>query len=335
MRHHHSKSEKKEYRKKLLKTISLVLAVVIVASVALLILHIWENQQGNVPVPTPADNTVTFNGQKYREKNVDTMLVLGLDKFDGEIETDSYNNDRQADFLMLFVMDNRASNCTAVQINRDTMVDNAVLGLAGEKVGTAHEQLALAHTYGDGGKESCRNTVDSVLSIIPNKNIHNYISVTMDSVPVFNDLVGGVEVTVLDDFSSLDETLVQGETVTLSGEHALTYVRSRKGMEDATDLNRMERQRQYLGALIKKATHRANNDDSFVVDTLYKLSDYMVSNCSISELEMFFDNISSYDFTEIRSLEGEYSKGENYMEFYPDKEYVEELIIDLFYEPVE
>ncbi len=332
---HKSVSDKKSKRKKLLGAIAVVLAVVIVVSVALLILRTWENQQGDVPIATPVDNTVTYNGQKYKEKNVETMLVMGLDKYEGDIENNSYNNDQQADFLMLFVIDNSDSTCTALHINRDTMAQIPVLGLAGEKVGTVNKQLALAHTYGDGGKQSCRNTVDAVLSVLPDVEIHDYISVTMDSVPVFNDLVGGVEVTVLEDFSGIDDTLVKGETVTLMGDHALNYVRTRYGLDDSTNNTRMERQRQYLDALVDKASLCAETDDTFVFDALDAVSTYMESNCSVTQLERFFDSISTYEFSDIRFLEGESRMGETYMEFYPDENSVEEIIVDLFYEPVQ
>ncbi len=328
-------SDKKLKRRKLLGSIAIVLAVVIVVSVALLILRIWENQQGDVPVATPADNTVTYNGQKYREKNVETLLVMGLDKYEGDISNDSYNNDQQADFLMLFVIDNKNASCSALHINRDTMAEISVLGLAGEKVGTVNKQIALAHTYGDGGKASCRNTTEAVSKLLSGVDINDYISITMDSVPVFNDLVGGVQVTVLDDFTGIDDTLVKGETVTLRGEHALNYVRTRYGLDDSSNNTRMERQRQYLNALVDKASQCADEDETFVIDALGKVSEYMVSNCSVTELERFFDNISTYDFSDICYLEGENRMGETYIEFYPDENSVEEVVMELFYEPVQ
>lgn len=331
-----SVNQKKSDRKKLLRGIALILSVVIVVSVALLILKTWENQQGNVPVATPVDNTVTYNGQKYsKKKNVETLLVMGLDKYEEETASDSYNNDQQADFLMLFVIDNKNSTCSALHINRDTMADMSVLGLAGEKVGTVNRQLALAHTYGDGGKQSCRNTVNAVSGVLNDVEIHDYISVTMDSVPVFNDLVGGVEVTVLDDFTGIDDTLVKGETVTLMGEHSLNYVRTRYGLDDSSNSTRMLRQRQYMNALVEKASQCVENDDTFVFDVLDEISEYMVSNCSATELQSFFENISTYDFSEILYLEGENRMGDTYMEFYPDENSVEQIIIDLFYEPVQ
>ncbi len=335
MSKHKSHSEKKLKRKKLLRATAVVLAVVILVSVALLILNTWEYQQGNVPVATPVDNTVTFNGEKYTKKSVETFLFLGLDKYEGDIENNSYNNDQQADFLALFVIDNKNATCSAIHINRDTMAEISVLGLAGEKVGSVNRQIALAHTYGDGGMQSCRNTAEAVSKVLGGVEIHDYISVTMDAVAVLNDLAGGVEVTVLDDFSSIDDTLVQGEKVTLMGEHALNYVRTRQGLDDSTNVARMSRQRQYMEALLEKTAQRAETDDAFVIEAVSELSEYMVSNCSITQLEKFFTNISTYDFTEFFYFEGENRKGENYMEFYPDKNSVDEIVMKLFYEKVE
>ena len=47
--------------------------------------------------------------------------------------------------------------------------------------------------------------------------INHYLSFTMDAVALVNDLVGGVQVEVLDDLTFLDPALRKGETVTLKG----------------------------------------------------------------------------------------------------------------------
>ena len=51
-----------------------------------------------------------------RKKNIETFLVLGLDKFEGQVQSSSYNNDQQADFLMLFVFDNDKKEYSAIVI---------------------------------------------------------------------------------------------------------------------------------------------------------------------------------------------------------------------------
>ena len=106
------------------------------------------------------------------------------------------------------------------------MTQIQILGVTEEPAGSFTGQLALAHTYGSGEEDSCENTVLAVSNLLYGMEIDHYVSLTMDGVALLNDLVGGVPVEVLDDFSGIDDSLVQGETVTLRGRQALTYVRS-------------------------------------------------------------------------------------------------------------
>ena len=177
-----------------------VIAVIVIflVIVGLILLHHWEANRSKFPDHEFGNATIQYNGKTYTPKeNVETFLILGLDKFNSEGSADSYNNNKQADLLMLFVFDNNAQTCTAIQINRDTMVDVNVLGVAGNKVYTLTQQIALAHTYGNGRDVSCRNTADSVSVLLKGVKINHYLSVMMDAVPIFNDLVGGVEVVLI------------------------------------------------------------------------------------------------------------------------------------------
>jgi LCP family protein required for cell wall assembly len=307
--------------------------VICILTAGLLLLDLWEKRQGTDSVPEKEVNTLKYNGNEYVfNEDVDTFLVMGLDKFEGDIKSDAYTNDRQADFLMLFVFDNVSKKCTALHINRDTMADVNKLDVTGFKVvGTINQQIALAHIYGDGDKTSCRNTADAVSKLLKNIKIDHYISVTMDTVPVFNDLVGGVEVTVTEDFSGLDDTLVKGEKVTLMGEHALNYVRTRKGLEDSSNSTRMERQKQYLEALYNKTMQCIESDDEFVVNASLAISDYIVSDRSVTQLQEIMEKASSYEFAGIMSLEGESRMGEKFIEFYPDEELLMKTVVDLFF----
>ena len=156
----------------------------------------------------------------------------------------------------------------------------------------------------------------------------------MDGVTILNDLVGGVEVEVMDDFSSIDSTLVQGETVTLMGNHALTYVRTRGGLEDSSNLRRMERQRQYLIALQKKLTEKADSDAWFATNAILQVSDYLTSDCTAEKLSKIADLLSKSDVSEIRTIDGEAKVGQEYMEFYPDEDALQALVMSVFYEKV-
>ena len=320
---------RKTINKKLIYVGVILLAVFLI----LLVLAIWDSHRSSF-LPNDGDEAVLeYQGREYVLKNnIETFLVLGLDKFNGSVDSDAYNNDQQADFLMLFVIDNDAKKISVLHINRDTMTDMNVLGLNGNKVATVNKQIALAHTYGNGKEVSCRNTTDSLSSLLLGMKINHYISLKMDSVPILNDLVGGVTLEVLDDFQSDDLALKKGETVTLTGEQALAYVRARQGMEDSSNIARMERQRQYVEALYHQAMYCIDNDANFVVDASLQMKDYLVSDRSVTQMQQLANKFNTYDFVGIETIRGESRVGEEFMEFYTDSNHVQEIVVKLFYE---
>lgn len=327
---------KKTNKKASKKALVLVLICVLVLCSALLAINVWEQQQDFTGEQSTEESSTSIeaNGVEYElNKNIETVLVMGLDKFSEDVDTSSYDNDQQADFLMLFVLDNQNQTCKALHIDRDTMVEMNVLGVAGQEIGTIKQQLALSHTYGNGQNVSCRNTAKAVSNLLHGININHYVSVTMDAVSVYNDLVGGVTLQVLDDFTGIDDTLVKGEKVTLMGDHALTYVRTRYGMDDSTNGHRMIRQRQYIEELYKITREKVKEDDSFILTAWDKLAQYTVSDCYEQDLQRIYEKISEYEYLGTEHIEGESVVGERFMEFYPDEDALKELVIKMFYTP--
>lgn len=324
--------KKRNDKRKLMRGLAVALLAVFLLTGAFLLLELWEKRQSIFPEQKTENTVYEYNGVEYvKNEDVESFLILGLDKFEDAINNDSYNNDQRADFLMLLVFDNSEKKFTAVHLNRDTMVNMNVLGVAGQKIGTVNKQLALAHTYGNGRDVSCRNTADAVSELLNGVKVNHYLSITMDAVPILNDLLGGVEVTVLDDFSGIDDTLIKGETVTLHGDHALTYVRERYGLEDSSNSTRMVRQRQYMTAVYDKAMLKIENDDNFVIEASSKLADYIVSDRSVNQLQEIAKKLSQYKFTEIEPLEGESVIKDGLMEFRPDADSIDKIVFELFY----
>lgn len=324
--------KKRNDKRKLMRGLAVALLAVFLLTGAFLLLELWEKRQSIFPEQKTENTVYEYNGVEYvKNEDVESFLILGLDKFEDAINNDSYNNDQRADFLMLLVFDNSEKKFTAVHLNRDTMVNMNVLGVAGQKIGTVNKQLALAHTYGNGRDVSCRNTADAVSELLNGVKVNHYLSITMDAVPILNDLLGGVEVTVLDAFSGIDDTLIKGETVTLHGDHALTYVRERYGLEDSSNSTRMVRQRQYMTAVYDKAMLEIENDDNFVIEASSKLADYIVSDRSVNQLQEIAKKLSQYKFTEIETLEGESVVKDGLMEFRPDADSIDKIVFELFY----
>ena len=282
---------------------------------------------GDIQGDISGKKTIEYNGNTYVFKNhMETFLLVGLDALGRAEENDSYNNDKQADFIMLFILDRENKTCYAVHINRDTMTEVPVLGVTGQKVGTTVQQIALSHTYGNGGIDSCRNVAGAVSQLMHGLQINDYISLTMDGIVMLNDLVGGVEVSVMGDFTEVDDTLIEGELTTLLGEHALTYVRTR---HDGTNETRMARQRQYMNALYHKSMEYINNDEDVSADVIATLNEYAVTNCGVAEISDVLDMLSEYEFLGIRTIDGRSVIGDKYMEFNCDEEALKALIVEL------
>lgn len=321
--------DKREY----LRYFLIAVLVIFLISISLFLLLHWEKQRGMFPSQEIGRDSLTHKGTEYvLKENIETFLVIGLDKVVGQSVNDSYNNDQQADFLMLFIFDNDARTCSAVHVNRDTMAEVSVLGVAGNRVDTVTEQIALSHTYGNGRDVSCRNTADAVSELLMGMKVDHYISFSMDSVTVLNDLVGGVEVVVSDDFTGVDNTLVKGETVVLKGEQALRYVRTRYGLEDSSNSTRMKRQQQYIRSLYDQFMQCVEKDSEFVVDASLAMSDYIVSDRSVTQLQDLARKFSEYEFLEISNLEGEFVNGGQFVEFYADAESITEFVVNVFYQ---
>lgn len=323
------------------RTVVLATAALLSAVALLLVLvHLIDSKkmgagsQDSSQTNQDSEGLIRYQGKWYEENDsIESILLIGVDQYetDGPENTETVNKQR-SDFLILLLWNKEQNEVTALQLNRDTMAMVPEIGVMGDKVGEEIQQLALAHAYGSGGKDSCENTVQAVSNLLYGVKIDHYIAVTMDAVAVINDAVDGVTVHVEDDFSNVDDTLIQGEDVTLYGEHALRFVRGRYGMDDSTNMNRMARQRQYLQSLNKKASDLLKQDESFSMDLLWKINSYMTSDCTASYLSSLVNTLAEAENLPFETIKGESVKGKEHMEFYVDEEALQAQVIKLFYQ---
>ena len=278
------------------------------AAAVLLLLYRWENrptaQTEDDPYAGEDESLTYYNGGWYARRDVETVLVMGVDKYAAQTSGDNYNQQQQADFLLLLVVDRTAGVCRVLPLNRDTMTEITALGLAGEQVGTFNGQLALSHTYGSGGLDSARNTGRAVSSLLYGVDIDHVMAFTMDAVPVINDAVGGVTVLVEDDFSAVTDQLPMGQEVTLHGDLALTFVQSRGDMGgEKTNINRMSRQAAYLRGLYTRLQSAAQ-DEGFLTQLLLELSSYLTTDCTANQLNDLYRTVSQDRLEVLDLLEG-------------------------------
>ena len=320
------------------KAIKIAIITAIIAvflGLVFILIGVLDKNYGLFPEQEQKKNVLEYDGEEYVLKSgVETFLIMGLDKLEQDITENSYNNNQQADFLMLMVFDNEAKTYSTIHINRDTMADIDALGIEGNKVSTVKKQIALAHTYGKGGSISNSNTAKAVSQLLYGVKVNHYMSLTLDSIPVMNELVGGVTLEVLDDFSDVEgaDALIKGETVTLTPEQAQLYVQHRRELADSSNSTRMQRQQQYLKAMREEIVKRIETDNEFLANAVIKMADYMDSDCSTTRLEEIGKKMQEYTFVEISEIEGKSILGsDEKIEFYPDEMALKKVVIDLFY----
>lgn len=76
----------------------------------------------------------------------------------------------------------------------------------------------------NGWEQSCENNVTAILMMLDDQPIDGYFFLNMGGAGILVDLIGGVTITVTSNFSAVDPSLVEGETITLDGEQAFNYV---------------------------------------------------------------------------------------------------------------
>lgn len=247
----------------------------------------------------------------------------------------SYQNGGFADTLFLIAVDTKEGNGVLLPISRYTMGMLDTYQNDGSYGGQEEMQLAYAYAYGDGGKESCENTAKAVSRFLYGIPISGYAALDMSGIAPLNDAVGGVTLDISEDLTDADPAFFQGNTLTLSGEQALRFVRYRisEGEKLETDNNapRMQRQEQFLQAFAKQFFQQIRKEPGLPLTCYQLLKEYMVTDITPSET-LYLSTLLADHGNEISvvSLPGTVQKGE-YTEVYVDRERLYEILLDVFY----
>ena len=300
-------------------------------------LRILESTVFSVPEaqePVKRKTVVHEDIAYFPRQDITTILVMGIDEEGPVTDSGSYRNTGEVDMAALLILDLADQSYSVLCLNRDTMVDMPVLGIGGRQAGSFYGQLALSHTYGSGLQDSAENTKETVSALLNGITIDYYVAMNMDAIGILNDAVGGVTVTVTDDFSQVDSALPMGQ-VTLKAEQAMTFVRTRKNVGTQLNLSRMRRHESYIRGLFDALMPKAKASDAFVAETYDKMAAYMVTDCSMNAVSGILKRCADFTMKELVSPQGENVRGQEYYEFYPDEEALLELTLRLFYAPKE
>lgn len=334
---YYSRSEKEDLLKKI---IAAVVTFVVVCSVTVGIDHVVDSQQMDTAQKDAAATAdiVTINGVKCKPNwDIKTYLFIGEDARGVKKAKSEADGTGQSDVLELLVLDTKNNTYHTLPINRDTITDVKSLDDDGSYLATTKTQIALAHANGDGMEESCENTVDAVSNMLYGIQIEGYICLDMDAIKVLNHLAGGVTVTIEDDFSKSDKSLITGKTVTLTDDQAMHYVHDRMNVGDGTNTCRMRRQKAYINALAPIYEQKLKSDSGFINDFYNELSDYMVTDMSVGEMGNVANMILNSEDKGEMSIKGTnaVANDDGFNEFTMDETSRGDVAMELFFNKVE
>ncbi|MCR5403285.1 MAG: LCP family protein [Butyrivibrio sp.] len=282
---------------------------------------------------------VRYNGEVYDyNEDITTFLIMGIDKDDEKVEEVSEGTDGgQADSLFLLVLNPRNKSIRIIGINRNSMTDVDIYDEYGRYQTTVVAQIATQHGFGNGVEKSCEYQVKAVSNMFYQLPIHGYAAINMSAIPIINDQVGGVDVTVLEDLTKFDKSLVKGANVHLEGKTAYHYVKSRDTSIYGSSDMRLERQRQYLNGFIEAARNECKVNTNAAVDIFTSIMDKMVTNITVDEVSYLAPLITGYSFNpdDLRMIEGTNQKNGEFEEFIIDEDSLYQTIIDVFYEKID
>ena len=159
-----------------------------------------------------------------------------------------------------------------------------------------------------------------------------YMEIPLDAIASLNDLLGGVTVTLMDDFTMADSAMKEGATLTLTGEQAMTLVRRRIDVADGTNEARMTRQRIFMDAAIPKIREKIDESSGFVTTMIDTLSPYLTTNMARGRMINEINRAYHYEVEPVQYLTGEHSIGEDgFMEFHADEQSIVDFVLDAFY----
>ncbi|WP_425472060.1 LCP family protein [Streptomyces piniterrae] len=181
--------------------------------------------------------------------NVENILLIGSDtRGDGNGEYGADSGTQRSDTTILLHLAANRKSATAVSIPRDLMVQAPHCKRSdGKEIDTQTVQFNWAFQFA--GAACTIRTVERMTGI----RITHHMIIDFVGFKKMVDAVNGVEVCLPRAINDPAAHLVLPPgRQTLHGEAALGYVRARKSLGNGSDTQRMERQQEFLGALVKK-----------------------------------------------------------------------------------
>lgn len=276
-----------------------------------------------------------YNGGKYvYNKDMITLLFLGIDKTGIVAPAEDGISGGQSDAMFLLTLNPHTMVMEIIAIPRDTIAEIDLHDKAGNYVYSGYAQICLQHSYGDAMLVSNERAKKAVSRLFYDLPIHSVTSVNLGAIPGINDAFGGITLDSLYTFSDEGWDFVEGQTVTLLGRGAYSYIHYRDTSRHFTAGERLARQKQYITLFMDKAMNEIQQNLGKVIEVYNAVMDYVVTDLGISDMTYLASEIVKYQFGGIYTLEGSVDTSRRTERYYLDKDAFYRMIIEKFYEKV-
>ncbi len=283
------------------------------------------------PAVSEAQKTVTVDGVTYNlRRDLKTILFLGVENRDPQGgEGDMVLNNGHADIIMLFVLDPVQKIAQMVPISRDTYIDLDVYKANGDFGYTVKKNLTMQYAFGDSPRRSCYLMKRKVSELLYGVPITGTLALQMDGIQTVVEELGGITVTLPEDYTYIDPAYTAGAQITLDGPAAERFVRYRDTAITGTAEQRLDRDswfvRELFGQLKAKGSLAAT-----MTRLLDKAEDYIENDVDAETMQLLADCTLA---DETRKVPGNVREGQFHDEFIVDEDALQDLVLDIFYEP--
>ncbi|GLU49622.1 hypothetical protein Nans01_39730 [Nocardiopsis ansamitocini] len=196
-------------------------------------------------------DTDAFGDRPGKVEGALNIMIIGSDVRSGDNGDYGKAEGERPDSLIIAHISPNQDGATLINLPRDSMVNLPACEANGDKPGMAAQYGMVNSAMTFGGVQCQWKAVEQTTGI----HIDHFISLDFTGFKGMVDSIGGVEMcipsAVDDDKAHL--VLEAGKQV-LDGEQSLGYMRSRYGQGDGSDLSRIDRQQDFLGAMLRKVT---------------------------------------------------------------------------------
>lgn len=283
----------------------------------------WETMD-----PDTESSSNGVDGQEWKRRpGITTILFLGIDSKASVQSNEMIGNNGRSDTMLLFILNKEDKTMQVLQISRDTIVPVDVYSDNQDYIYTGNMQINMQYAFGDSAARGCWLTKHKVSELLLGTQIDSYASLTIDGMVAMTEAMGGITLTLTEDWAEIDPSYEKGATVTMDGAMVERFVRYRDIEKTGSNDVRMERSDWFLSELFKQLKGKSSGE---ILRLMEAAGDSLYTDMDAETIA----NFSRYTLVEeTLKVPGVTVEGTLHDEYHVDEELLREMVLELFYIP--